>query len=65
LSAIGLAIIAVATLAVVVSKNSNTTGVIQATGNAFQGSLATAISPVTGGSNSGSLYAAQTNFPIY
>jgi len=48
LSAVALAIVGVAILALVVSRNSNTTGVIQATGQAFQASLATAISPVTG-----------------
>lgn len=50
--AIGLAIIGVATLAVIVSKNSNTTGVIGATGSAFSQSLATALSPITGSNNS-------------
>lgn len=48
-AAILLAIVGVATLAVVVSKNSNTTGVIQATGSAFSQSLATALTPITGG----------------
>ena len=46
--AIGLAIIGVATLAVIVSKNSNTTNVIGATASAFSQSLATALSPITG-----------------
>ena len=44
-----LAIVGVAVLAVIVSRNSNTTGVIQAGGSAFSGSLATALSPITGG----------------
>lgn len=52
-SAILLAIVGVAVLAVVVSKNSNTTGVISATGSAFSSSLATALTPITGGTNSG------------
>lgn len=45
-----LAIVGVAIIAVLVSKNANTTQVIGATGSAFSGSLATALSPVTGGS---------------
>jgi len=35
-------------LALIVSKNSNTTGVITAGGNAFSNMLATAMGPVTG-----------------
>jgi hypothetical protein len=52
---IGVAIIGVATLAVIVSRNSNTTGVITATASGFSQSLATALSPITGtaGSSSG------------
>ena len=46
---IAVAIIGLATLAVIVSKNANTTGVINSGGNAFNSALATAISPVTGG----------------
>lgn len=49
---IAVAIIGLATLAVIVSKNANTSGVIKAAGGVFQGSLATAISPVTGGGGS-------------
>jgi hypothetical protein len=45
---IATAIIGVAILAVLVSKNSNTTGVISAAGSAFSGALAVAVSPVTG-----------------
>lgn len=45
---IALAIVGVATLAVIVSRNSNTTGVISSTGNAFSNALAKALSPVTG-----------------
>jgi len=48
-----MAIVGVAIIAVLVSRNANTTGVIQASGNAFSGSLATALSPVTGGSGFG------------
>lgn len=45
--AIFAGITGVAILAVLVSKNSNTTGVIQATGAAYSQSLATALSPIT------------------
>ena len=44
------AIIGVAIIAVLVSKNANTSGVISAGGSAFSQALGTAISPVTGGS---------------
>lgn len=46
---IAVAIIGVAILAVLVSKNSNTSGVIGAFGNAFSRSLGAALSPVTSG----------------
>jgi hypothetical protein len=42
------AIIGVAILATLVSKNANTSGVLTAGGNAFSGILGTALSPVTG-----------------
>lgn len=45
---IATAIVAVALLAVLVSKKSNTAAVIQAAGSAFGNSLAVAVSPVTG-----------------
>ena len=48
-----MAIVGVAIIAVLVSKNANTTGVIQAGGSAFSGALGVAISPVTGGSGFG------------
>lgn len=41
------AVVGVATLAVLVGKNSNTSSVIQAAGSAFGNSLAVAESPVT------------------
>ena len=56
-SVIALAIVGVASLAVVVSRNANTAGVITASGNAFTNALGVAISPVTGGS-------ASATFPI-
>lgn len=43
-----IAIIGVATLAVILSRNSNTTGVISAASAGFSQSLAAALSPVTG-----------------
>jgi hypothetical protein len=48
---IAVAIIGLATLAVLVSRNANTAGVIGAAGRAFSGSLGVAISPVAGGSS--------------
>lgn len=48
-----MAIVGVAIIAVLVSKNANTTGVLQAGGNAFSGALSTALSPVTGGNGFG------------
>lgn len=43
-----MAIIGVSILALLVSKNSNTTGVLQSGQQAFSGALGTALSPVTG-----------------
>lgn len=48
---IAVAIVGVATLAVLVSKKANTAGVIESAGSAFSRALATAISPVTGGNS--------------
>lgn len=47
---IATAITGVAILAVLVSKNSNTAGVLQAAGGAYSTMLGTALSPVTGAS---------------
>ena len=47
------AIIGVAILAVLVSKNSNTTGVINAGASGFATDLRAALSPVSGGSGLG------------
>lgn len=46
---VAVAIIGLATLAVIVSRNARTTDIIKAGGGAFNSALATAISPVTGG----------------
>lgn len=47
---ISLAIVGVATLAVLVSRNANTAGVITAYGKTFAGMVGAATAPVTGGS---------------
>ena len=48
LTTILLAIVGVGLIAVLVSRNANTTGVIQAGASGFSNALATAQSPVTG-----------------
>lgn len=50
---IAVALIGVATLAVLVSKNANTSGVISSAGNAFSQSLMAATGPVTGNASIG------------
>lgn len=45
---VAVAIVGVAILAVLVSKNSNTAAVIRETGAAFSGALTAAVSPITG-----------------
>lgn len=50
-----LAIVGLAVIATIVSKNANTSAVIGAGGNAFTQSLGAATSPVTGGSFSSNL----------
>lgn len=50
---IAVAIIGVATLAVLVSRNSNTSGVISSAGNAFAQALNAATRPVSGGGQNG------------
>jgi hypothetical protein len=47
---VALAIVGVATLAVILSKNSNTTGVISAAGSGFSQALSAALSPIAGNS---------------
>lgn len=48
LSAVALAIVGVAMLALIVSNNARTSQVISATGSAFSNALGVALSPVTG-----------------
>jgi hypothetical protein len=50
--AVLMAIIGVAILSVIVSKNAQTTQVLQAGQQAFSGALGTALSPVTGSTGS-------------
>jgi hypothetical protein len=50
---IGVAIVGVATLAVLVSRNANTANVLRAGGSAFSDALRAAVSPVTGGGANG------------
>lgn len=57
ITTIALAIVGVATLAVLVSRNSNTTGVINSGSSAFNTGLATAAGPVTGYSPGAPIYA--------
>lgn len=45
---VAVALIGVATLAVIVSKQANTTSVISSAGKAFAQDLGTAVSPITG-----------------
>lgn len=52
ITALGTAIVTVAIVAVIVSKNAQSPAVIQAGGSAFTNALATAVSPVTGGTAS-------------
>ena len=47
--AVATAIIGVAIIAVIVSKNANTAQVISSASNAFAQAIGTAVSPVTGG----------------
>jgi PRD1 phage membrane DNA delivery len=59
-----MAIIGVAIIAILVSRNANTTSVLQSAGGAFQGALGTALSPVTGASSFGGLGTGLLNNPL-
>lgn len=50
LTSIAVAIVGLAVLAVIVSKNANTTSVIQSASSGFNNAIATASAPVTGAS---------------
>lgn len=50
---IAVAIVGLATLAVLVSKNANTAGVINSAGNAFTNALGAATGPISGRSFGG------------
>lgn len=54
-AAIVAGITGVAIIAVLVSRNSNTSGVISSAGNAYSSSLAVALSPITGGNSQNSI----------
>ncbi len=53
LVSIGTAIVGVAIISVLVSRNAQTPQVINAAGNAFSNALGVAVSPVTGGNTFG------------
>ncbi len=57
LTTVTVAIVGVAIIAVLVSKNANTAGVLDAYGNAFSNLLGTAESPVGGQSDAQNSYA--------
>jgi hypothetical protein len=57
ITTIGLAIVGVAVLAILVSRNANTSGVINASSSAYNSALATAEGPVTGYSPGPPIYA--------
>lgn len=62
---VATAIVGVAIVAVIVSKNANTANVISSASNAFSQALATAVSPITGagtGGFTGNLSSGFTNF---
>lgn len=55
ITTIAVAIVGVATLAVLVSKRADTSNVIRSAGQAFSSALGVAVSPVTGGGTGGGL----------
>lgn len=63
-AAVLLAVVGVALAAVLVSRNSNTAGVLKASGSAFSSILGAAVSPVagSGGSPAGSFGAMGSNY---
>jgi hypothetical protein len=63
-SSIALAIVGLATLAVLVSRNANTTGVLNSGSSAFNTALATAAGPVTGYSPGAPIYASSSTYSM-
>jgi hypothetical protein len=59
------AIVGVAIIAVLVSKNANTAGVISAGGSAFGSALGVALSPVTGSGGFGSFTGGGGSSPAF
>jgi PRD1 phage membrane DNA delivery len=59
------AIVAVAILATLVSRNAQTPQVLEAAGSAFSNSLGAALSPVTGGYGFSGPAPAATNFQLW
>lgn len=57
------AIVGLAIIAVIVSKQANTAGVISAGGSAFASDLAAAVSPITGGGGFGSFSGGGVGLP--
>ena len=53
IGAVFVALLGVAILAIIVSQQANTSGVIQSISSGFAGILRVALSPVTGSSNGG------------
>jgi hypothetical protein len=54
IAAFAASIIGLAMVAVILSKNSNTQGVLSSAGSSFSGIIGAAVSPVTGGSSGSS-----------
>jgi len=64
ITSVALAIVGLAVLAVLVSRNANTTGVINSASSAYNTALATAEGPVTGYSPGAPIYAQGTSFGL-
>lgn len=62
---VAIAIVGVALLAVLVSRNANTVGVIGASGSAFAKAIGAATAPVTGGGMFGGSLGNETYGPGY
>ena len=62
---IATAIVGVAIIAVLVSRNANTAGVIGAAGSAFSQALGVAVSPVTGFTGGAAPFQSNLSYPTY